>query len=181
MDFLKLLHSIYFQHDGAKQNIMELVKTEKKLFLIYQAKNESLDSYTRNFKALLETAKESRVAPGRNDETAKLACAADGADWDSVTSLAENGDADAKKQLEEFKKEGQERFLAALHFDGLNHVAYANVKSDVHNGWLVQGVDTMQTRIDQTIRLCNRYDNQRAAQAGGTSTVSAVVCVQQGA
>ena len=58
MEFLKLLHSIYFQHDGAKQNIMELVKTEKKLFLIYQGKNKSLDSYTRNFKALLETAKE---------------------------------------------------------------------------------------------------------------------------
>ncbi len=74
MGFLKLLHSIYFQHDGAKQNIMEQVKTEKKLFLVYQAKNESLDSYTRNFKALLETAKESKVAPGRNDETAKLAC-----------------------------------------------------------------------------------------------------------
>ncbi len=29
MEFLKLLHSIYFRHDGAKQNIMELVKTEK--------------------------------------------------------------------------------------------------------------------------------------------------------
>ncbi len=177
---LKLLHSIYFQHDGAKQNIMELVKTEKKLFLIYQGKNESLDSYTRNFKALLETAKESGVAPGRNDTTAKLACAAGGADWDSVTSLAEQGDAEAKKALEEIRKEGQERFLAALHFDGLNHVAYANVKSDVHNGWLVQGMDTMPMRIDQTIRLCDRYDNQRAAQAGSTSTVSAVVCVQQG-
>ena len=93
------------------------------------------------------------MAPGWNDTTAKLACAAGGADWDSVTQLADQGDADAKKALEEIRKEGQERFLAALHFDGLNHVAYANVKSDVHNAWLVQGVDTMPTRIDQTIRL----------------------------
>ncbi len=59
MEFLKLLYSIYFQHDRAKQNIMEFIKTEKKIFLIYQAKGESLDSYTRNFKALLETSGES--------------------------------------------------------------------------------------------------------------------------
>ncbi len=56
---------------------MEFVKTEKKLFLIYQAKGESLNYYTRNFKALLETARESRLAPRRCKQTAKLACAAD--------------------------------------------------------------------------------------------------------
>ena len=99
---------MYFQHDGAKQNIMELVKTEKKLFLIYQAKNKSLDSYTRNFKALLETAKESGVEPGRNKATAKLACAADGGDWSAVTAGVENGEEDAKKHLKKYKKEGQE-------------------------------------------------------------------------
>ncbi len=47
MEFLKRLQLIYFQHNGAKQNIMELVKMERKLFLIYQAKGESLDSYTK--------------------------------------------------------------------------------------------------------------------------------------
>ncbi len=65
MEFLKFLHSIYFHHERSKHNIMELVKTEKKLFLIYQAKGKSLDSYTRNFKALLKTTKESGVATGR--------------------------------------------------------------------------------------------------------------------
>ncbi len=53
---------------------------EKKLFLIYQAKGESIDSYTRNFKVLLKTARESRVAPGRCNHMAKLACTADGGD-----------------------------------------------------------------------------------------------------
>ena len=38
----------------------------------------------------------------------------------------------------------------------------------------------MPTRIDQTIRLCDQYDNRSAAQAGGTSTVSVVVCLKQG-
>ncbi len=72
---MKLLHWIYFQHDGSKQNIMELVKTEKKLFLMFQAKGEYLDSYTRNFKALLKTTRESSIAPGRCYQTAKLAFA----------------------------------------------------------------------------------------------------------
>ncbi len=81
MAFLKLLHLIYFQHNGAKQNIMELVKTEKTLFLIFQGKGESLDSYMRNFKALLETAKESGIAPGLCNKMAKIGCAVDGGTW----------------------------------------------------------------------------------------------------
>ncbi len=58
MALLKLLHSIYFQHNGLKQNIRELVTEEKKRSLVFQHKNKSLNSYTRNSKALLETAKE---------------------------------------------------------------------------------------------------------------------------
>ncbi len=77
------------------------------------------------------------MAPGRNKATSKLACAADGGDWSAVTTSAENREDDSKKQLKKYEKGGQERFLAALHFDGLNHIAYVNIKSDVHNGWLV--------------------------------------------
>ncbi len=87
---------------------MELVRKEKKLFLIYQAKNESPDSYTRNFKALLETTKESGVAPGKNEATAKLVCTADGGEWSTVTTRAKNRDADSKELVEKYEKEGQE-------------------------------------------------------------------------
>ncbi len=83
-----------------------------------------------------------------------------------------------KAKVKKFKKEGQDQFIAALDFNGLNHVTYANVKSDVHNGWLVQGVDTMPMCIDQMIRLCNRYDHRRMVQAIGTNTTSGIVCIQ---
>ncbi len=36
-------------------------------------------------------------------------------------------------------------------------------------------------RIDQMIRLCDRYDHSRAAQKTGMNTMLAIVCVQQGA
>ncbi len=70
-----------------------------------------------------------------------------------------SGDQAAKDILKVYRKEGQKKFITALHFDGLIHVTYANVKSDVHNGWLVRGVDTMPMCIDQTIFLCDCYDN----------------------
>ncbi len=75
--------------------------------------------------------------------------------WNALAVSAKNGDQASKGVLERYRKEGQERFIVALHFDGINHVAYANFKSDVHNGWLIQGVETMPTRIDQKICLCN--------------------------
>ncbi len=40
-----------------------------------------------------------------------------------------------KAKVENFRKEGQEQFIAALHFDGLNNVTYTNIKSDIHKGW----------------------------------------------
>ncbi len=45
-EFLKLLHSIYFQHDGAKQNIMELVKL-KKNYSLYIRQRTSLSTRTQ--------------------------------------------------------------------------------------------------------------------------------------
>ncbi len=64
MAFLNLLYLIYFEHKSLKQSIRELVAAEKKLFLVFQHKNKSLDFYTRNFKALLEPDKENEVQPG---------------------------------------------------------------------------------------------------------------------
>ncbi len=87
----------------------------------------------RNFKALLETSRESSVAPGRCNQISKLACTADGGNWDALTTSA---DWPTKDKVKEYRnrKEGKEQFITALHFDGLNLVTYVNVKSDVHNG-----------------------------------------------
>ncbi len=69
---------------------MEIFKTEKILFLLFQGKGESLDSYTRNFKALLKTAKKSDISPRRCDEMAKITRATDGGNWDALTASGAN-------------------------------------------------------------------------------------------
>ena len=83
---------------------MELVKTEKKLFLLFQGKNESLNSYTRTFKAILETAKESGIHLGQCNEMANIACATDRGDWDM---LAMSANQTAKDKVKEYWMEGE--------------------------------------------------------------------------
>ena len=89
--------------------------------------------------------------------TAKIAYKADGKDltgWEALkNSLAD----DDKAAVKNYGEEGKKRFIAALHFNGLNNITYSDVKKDVHNQWLVQGWDTMPTRINHTIRLCKLW------------------------
>ncbi len=97
------------------------------------------------------------MTPGWYEVTAKIGYKATGndiTDWDMLNASAKNTD---KKWLKEFVKERQKHFITALYFDGLVNVTYLGVKKDVHNQWLVQGWDTMPTRINHTIRLCKLW------------------------
>ena len=55
---VKLLHRVYFDTDGFKQSMRELVLAEKKVFLCFQKKEWSLNKYTREFIAREEVFEE---------------------------------------------------------------------------------------------------------------------------
>ena len=47
ISLIKLLHKVYFDTDGSKQSMQEIVTAHKKLYLGCQRKDWSLDEYTR--------------------------------------------------------------------------------------------------------------------------------------
>ena len=62
---IKLLHRVYFDTDGSKQSVREMVLADKKLLLCYQKKDWSLDDYTREFFAREEVCEEIGSTPGK--------------------------------------------------------------------------------------------------------------------
>ncbi len=102
---------------------------------------------------------------------AKISCTMDDGSWDEL--IVSNNQVH-KDKVKKYQNEGQEWFIVTLHFDDLSHITYVNVNSDIHNGWLVQRVETMSMCINKMIQLC-----------GFTSTIGAtmmpgVAGVQQG-
>ncbi len=79
----------------------------KKLFLIFQGKDESISEYTKTFNALLGIAKLAGVAQGWYKVTAKIAYKASRkylTDWDALKNIA---DATDKTEVEEYREEDQ--------------------------------------------------------------------------
>ena len=79
---VKLLHRVYFNTDGSKQSMREMVLADKKLYLCFQKKDWSLDEYTREFQARHEVCDEIGSSPGQCLQSARLAASADGVDYD---------------------------------------------------------------------------------------------------
>ena len=151
---IKFLHRVYFDTDGSKQSMREMVLADKKLYLCYQKKDWSLDDYTREFIAREEVCEEIGSTPGKCLESARLASIADGENYDT---LAGSDDADDIAATKRYIKVGQQRYLVALHFEGLNNVFYSELKQEVHNGWIVHGTDTTPKTIEQTLQMCDKY------------------------
>ena len=55
---VKLLHRVYFDTDGSKQSMREIVLADEKLYLCFQKKEWSIDEYTREFQARQEVCQE---------------------------------------------------------------------------------------------------------------------------
>jgi hypothetical protein len=81
---IKLLHRVYFDTDGSKQSVREMVLADKKLYICYQKKDWSLDDYTREFVARQEVCEEIGSTPGKCLESARLAAIADGENYDTL-------------------------------------------------------------------------------------------------
>jgi uncharacterized protein CbrC (UPF0167 family) len=174
---VKLLHRVYFDTDGSKQSVREMVLADKKLYLCYQKKDWSLDDYTREFVARQEVCEEIGSTPGKCLESARLAVIADGENYDT---LAGSEDADDMAATKRYIKVGQQRYLAALHFEGLNNVFFSELKQEVHNGWIVHGTDTTPKTIEQTLQMCDNYRQKGRQYSMPIKSEDGVACVQQG-
>ena len=67
---IKFLHWVYFDTDGSKQSMREIVLADKKLYLCFHKKEWSLDEYTREFLARKEVCEEIGSTPGKCLESA---------------------------------------------------------------------------------------------------------------
>ena len=67
---VKLLHRVYFNTDGSKQSMREMVLADEKLYLCFQKKEWSLNEYTREFHARQEVCQEIGSSPGECLESA---------------------------------------------------------------------------------------------------------------
>ena len=149
---VKLLHRVYFDTDGSRQSMREMVLADKKLYLCFQKKDWTLDEYTREFQARLEVCEEIGSSPGQDAESARIAARADGEDYDALAGTPDN-----IERMKGYLAAGQKQYLAALHFEGLNNVHFSELKQEVHNGWIVHGADTTPKTIEQTLVMCDKY------------------------
>ena len=127
---VKLLHRVYFDTDGSRQSMREMVLADKKLYLCFQKKEWSLDEYTREFQARHEVCEEIGSSPGECLESARLVASANGVDYNELARSDTPEDVEARKG---YIKAWQKQYLVALHFEGLNNVYYADLKQEVHN------------------------------------------------
>ena len=149
MELVKLLHSVHFEQDGSKQSMLEIVSAKKKLYLCFQRENWDLEYYTREFNARARVCKESGGEEGTVEEVMRLVAEQEGgADYYDNLLRDKASDQTARKEYEALKKKAAEQFLAALHFEGLNSKVYRELKREVHNGWLINGQETMPKSQD---------------------------------
>ncbi len=82
-----------------------------------------IDAYARDFKEKVDICKVVGSRIGISKSTAKLVCLEAGENYSTLLASASN-DADDMIKIEKLQKLGQTRYLAALHFKGLNRTRY---------------------------------------------------------
>ena len=119
---VKLLHRVYFDTDGSKQLMREMSLADKKLYLCFQKKEWSLDEYTRVFQARHEVCEEIGSSPRQCLKSTRLAASADGVNYNDLANSTDPKDITTRAG---YIRAGQKQYLAALHFEGLNHIHYS--------------------------------------------------------
>ena len=92
----------------------------------------SITSYLAEFKARVDVIKGAGGKPGHHNAAIKLVCEEKGHALAALAALDVSG-ADAATKKVEIIKEATDRYLAALLFDGLSNVKYAELKTDIAN------------------------------------------------
>ena len=95
---VKLLREIYFEQDGTRQAMAELVAADKRLMLCWQRPGWTLEEYTREFRARVKVAEEAGSTLGLGRKQTEIVCKQHGADLDDLQARATANppDADAK-------------------------------------------------------------------------------------
>ena len=92
-----------------------------------------------------------------------------------------SNNADDTETLAKMQQLGWNRYLAALHFEGLNKARYGALQKRGHEAFLISGNDTMPTRINRTILMASQHDMERGLDPSAPiKTQAGVVCIQQG-
>ncbi len=121
LKLIKLLWKAYFEQDGTKQAILEIVEANKRLMLCWQKPGMSIDTYTREFKACIEVCEAVGSGIGISGPSTKLACNAAGLDHEALNTSVEG---DKIAQLNKMDKAGRLLYFVALNFKGLNKGRY---------------------------------------------------------
>ncbi len=74
LKLIQLLKKIYFEQDGSKQRLAEIVDADKRLMLCWQRPGMTINEYTREFKARVQMCDELDSDIGHNVETQKAVC-----------------------------------------------------------------------------------------------------------
>ena len=105
LGLIKLLRKAYFEQDGTKQAMLEIVEADKRLMLCWQKPGMTIDTYTRDFKAKINVREAVGSAIGVSDTTAKLACSAEG---ENYNTLVLSNDADDTESLAKMQQLGRD-------------------------------------------------------------------------
>ncbi len=66
LGLIELLKKIYFEQDGSKQRLAEIVNADKRLMLCCQRPGMTIDEYTREFKARIQMCNDLESDIGHN-------------------------------------------------------------------------------------------------------------------
>ena len=149
---IKMIRDITHKRDETAQAMLDVVGADKELMLCIQSDHMSLTSYLAEFKARVEVIKGPGGKPGLYDATIKLVCDEKGLTLDALNASG----ADAANKKAEVEKEATSRYLAALLFDGLSNVKYAELKTDIANQAL-QGKDAVPKSYDMVLKLASGW------------------------
>ena len=149
---IKLIRDITHKRDETAQAMLDVVRADKELMLCIQSEHMSLTSYLAEFKARVEVIKGAGGKPGLHDAAIKLVCDEKGLTLDALNASG----ADAANKKAEVEKEATSRYLAALLFDGLSNVKYAELKTDIANQAL-QGKDAVPKSYDMVLKLASGW------------------------
>ncbi len=129
-----------------------------------------IDEYTQEFKARVQMCNELNSNIGHNVETQKAVC-----DEQSLTysTVLIDTTARGKEKWNKIKQTARERYLAMLHFDGLNRNAYGDLQVEIHKAYRIGGVDALPKRYDRTIFLCGKHDKEKGQKPNAPAPSSA--------
>ena len=121
---------------------------------------------------------------GNNVELQKLVCEEQSLTYATVILNTTN---DGKEKWRKIKQTARDRYLALLHFDGLNPNAYGDLQVEIHKAYRISGVDALPKRYDRTIFLAGKHDKEKgrnpnapAPSSAGTRALPGVACAQAG-